>query len=438
MKNQSFLIIIFILVLALFYFHHPKKVLAGTNDNVWGWAWSGNIGWIKFNNCTDPSNPATCGNINYGVNISTDGNLTGYAWSENIGWIWFDPPGPYPSSPNYSARVDLTSGEISGWAKAIAGGTSGSGGWDGWIKLRGTIQGGGSYGVSIATTTGPIREFRGWAWGGDDNASEAVIGWISFNCAERGNCATSNYKVMTSFNQLPTARNLSVDPPNSNDYCGITGYPPVRLRWEFYDPSGLTQSAYQIQIDDNPDFSPPIIVDTGKVISSASSFVVAPPYQTLSWGRTYYWRIKVWNSQNVSSDWIVYQNNTPPPESFTTISQPFPFVNVNWNPQNPAVNQTVQFCSVPESGKCETQPSGGWTQCYVSPCTWYWTFPSDWEYATGSSSSSKNPAGQFTLAGDKTFNLEVRDNRGYSCRACPLGCTLNVRRLPIWFPIPPR
>ena len=97
-------------------------VKAGVSDNAWGWVWSDNIGWVSFNNCGDPADPATCGAINYGVNIEdVGGAFSGYAWSDNIGWVRFDPNGPYPESPNYSSQVGLTTGNASGWARACAG-----------------------------------------------------------------------------------------------------------------------------------------------------------------------------------------------------------------------------------------------------------------------------------------------------------------------------
>ncbi len=139
--------ILFLAGLIICGFLGTSQIFAGTANNVSGWAWSSNIGWISFN-CT---NRGTCATVNYGVNIARDpgnpaiGNFSGYAWSANIGWIHFAPAGPYPAAPHHSARVDLATGIVSGWARALAH----DGGWAGWIKLRGT-----NYGVSISTTTG--------------------------------------------------------------------------------------------------------------------------------------------------------------------------------------------------------------------------------------------------------------------------------------------
>src|SRR3989344_3175772 len=68
-------------------FPGASNVQAASTDNVSGFVWSENIGWISLNSTRDGS--AT----SYGVNISPmtgTGIFSGYAWSENIGWISFN------------------------------------------------------------------------------------------------------------------------------------------------------------------------------------------------------------------------------------------------------------------------------------------------------------------------------------------------------------
>ena len=121
-------------------------VQAGTGDNVAGFAWSYNVGWISFNSTdcdTDedgtyegasenggaaPSGCPSSGTVDdYGVKIdSATGNFSGYAWSSNVGWISFDrsdtgnPPSDDPGSgAGPIAKVDFVSavpGEINSWA----------------------------------------------------------------------------------------------------------------------------------------------------------------------------------------------------------------------------------------------------------------------------------------------------------------------------------
>ena len=192
--------------------------VAGSSDNISGFAWSSNIGWISFNstNCdSSPEDglsdgvPAGCPAAgtaipDYGVNIaplSGTGIFSGYAWSENIGWIDFAPAGPYPEAPNNSAQINWTTGDVTGWARALSYG----GGWDGWIKLSGTA-GLASYGVTFNSST---NEFEGYAWGSD------VIGWIDFN----SNLSNSNGGPLGS-----VVLTIPNDPPLTPDILGpVTG-----------------------------------------------------------------------------------------------------------------------------------------------------------------------------------------------------------------------
>ena len=167
----------------------PKErgyVYAETDDNMSGYAWSSNIGWISFN-CT---NTATCAASDYGVHVDDSqkplgvGDFSGEAWSSNIGWVSFNrldtgnPPGaPFNSGSGPIAQIDWATGNVTGWTRALA---ADGNGWDGWIKLSGTWANGVRFNAN---------EFKGYAWGSD------VVGWVSFNCADAGVCSVSNYKV---------------------------------------------------------------------------------------------------------------------------------------------------------------------------------------------------------------------------------------------------
>jgi len=215
-KSLLFLILLLNLVFSLFFIANEAK--AGDADNVSGWAWSENIGWISFN-CDNPELPAPrCAN-DYGVNIDpSTGVFSGYAWSENIGWIDFGPAGPYPDLPNYSACLDFPSSgqtcdgtgdyQASGWAKVLSNNS--------WIKLKGqtTETPPTDYGVSWDPADN--QELKGWAW------SDIVIGWISFNCKDGGYneatgehyniCGTSNYKVVAEVDNTPPTVSVIYEP----------------------------------------------------------------------------------------------------------------------------------------------------------------------------------------------------------------------------------
>ena len=159
-------------------------VEAASADNVHGWAWSSNIGWVSFN-CTDGGNGGidVCASSNYGVNLDGAGLMTGYAWSSNIGWISFN-ASDLSGCPLAPCKAQLVGTALTGWARALAGGTAGSGGWSGWISLNCTSAPGDActghpYGVVLNGNA-----FEQFAWDADMDivfGGNIGIGWLQFN-----------------------------------------------------------------------------------------------------------------------------------------------------------------------------------------------------------------------------------------------------------------
>jgi len=375
-------------IIVLFPLFLAKKTQAGSGDNVSGWAWSENIGWISFNSTSDGSS------VDYGVNVNLgNGKFSGYAWSENIGWLSFNEidTGPPPSndpcadasciakitSPGQLGKSDVY---IDGWARALAY----DGGWDGWIRF--------DHGQSGEVYIDKDGDFHGWAWGSD------VVGWISFNSSDPG-AGGAAYKVilnLVGLNNPPSAINLSVTQGN---YCGVP-YPPVYLSWEYSDPDNIPagtdpQSAYQVQVDNNSNFSSPEI-DSGKVASGSSEY--API--NLSYNTTYFWRVMVWDSRDVSSVWAYGP-------SFTTPLHPYPSCDFEWSPQRPALGEVVDFTD-------KSLAYGG-----ATIINWSWIF----ENGDPSSSSEQNASTTFIAWGTGNQNqvsLRVTDNDGFSCSTSKL------------------
>lgn len=185
--------IVGVLFVALYLFNpsflKAPKVESATNS-LSGFAWSDTVGWFSFNNTSDGSTPV------YSVKADTvTGDFSGSAWSENLGWVSFDrtatnnpPSAPFNGGSGAIASLDLTTGKVTGWARALAGcentpgvpvtSCTGSGagaaslGWDGWIRLSDDADTNWvNKGISVALTTG---QFSGFAWGSD------VVGWIDF------------------------------------------------------------------------------------------------------------------------------------------------------------------------------------------------------------------------------------------------------------------
>lgn len=174
--KSSILALVLIVAGVFVYYHTPT--LAGSTDNIAGYAWSSNIGWISLNSANE------AGAVNYGVTADASGALFGYAWSGNLGWLSFNASelSGCPArvdNPMCAPKIDRASGAFRGFARVCAGTIDGDcasaprdDGWDGWISLRGENP---SYGVSAGV--GSPCTMSGWAWGGP------VIGWVNFDGA---------------------------------------------------------------------------------------------------------------------------------------------------------------------------------------------------------------------------------------------------------------
>jgi hypothetical protein len=407
-----------ILLLSFFIFLLAVSTIADSSDNVSGFAWSSNIGWISFNNTSGG------GATNYGVNINlSTGVLDGYAWSRGtdanlggIGWISFNrsDTGAPPAAPDYGtylARVDLGSGQISGWARALAYG----GGWDGWIKLAGNgLSWNGSqctgtndyqntnqcnWGVKINTSD---SSFSGYAW------SDMVIGWISFK--------GSNYGVIIgpgSFNQPP---NQPTFPATAEtwDNCSLQATSKVTLSWIYSDPENDPQDAYQVLVDNNSDFSSPAIDSCispePNTCLSGNSSQSYTPITPLDWNTTYYWKVKVKDNQG---NWSIFSNS----RSFIAPSHAYPWVDFSWLPALPKAKELIQFTD-------QTIYYGG-----ASGQSW------SWDFGDLGTASVRNPTHSYLTQGTYLVRLGVCDNSSPSPYCC-IGTNARQKSLQISFPLP--
>lgn len=176
-----------------------NNALASKTDNVFGWMWSDNIGWISLNNCSDP---VTCSGPDYGVKIDhKNNNVTGTAWSSNVGWISFN-SWDWADCPPTSCTQYNNFGK-GGWARALNGiytphptdGRDNRGGFDGWISLGGSNP---TYGLIIDTKTDVsakltsgfknmvVNPIEGYAWGSN------VIGWVQAGSSVHGAYVIAN------------------------------------------------------------------------------------------------------------------------------------------------------------------------------------------------------------------------------------------------------
>ena len=360
MKKTLPIIIISALILITFGFlwiNNPAQAEVAPEDqfSLFGWAWSGNIGWISFNGEDENADG------DYSSVIGLDGNVTGYAWSENIGWIKFDDLSGYPAEPDYSAKVDIDGylpgceqGQICGWARALAG-TDSSDGWDGWIRMDSD----GSYqGATVEESNSPDynSKITGWAWGSD------VVGWVSMNCENDGsNCSSSDYGVETDFEiETPTVGDPDL-PPSTNisikqlDYCNETT-PPIRAEWDYDSPYNLDQGGFQVQVvERGTEFNGEGWDPVRKVMDSCTNCIFPQseggtyweenvPYSNpnnytfsdrLNFDTEYTARVQVWDKYGIRSEWVE--------KDFKTRIR-YPQVDIELDrPQPPTVEEATYF-----------------------------------------------------------------------------------------------
>jgi hypothetical protein len=392
----SFLILSFGFLLSF----NLSQVKAGSEHDIFGWAWSENIGWLSFNsiNC-DANNdgksdgtPTGCPAAgttmaDYGVNIdSSSGDFSGYAWSENLGWISFnrsdtgDPPSnPYKNS-GAIARLNPGNGEVKGWARVLSIG----GGWDGWIRFCDNTVAKCSGANQIAKVNSD-GSWQGWAW------SDMVVGWISL--------------ADVIYNAAPNKPSLSSD----ISYCsGLAGIGLVNFSWDYQDPDNDPQAYYQIQVE-RTSYPAGLLVDcqvsqtvsSGQQGTSAVRIVSSPTAALcdlpsfvgdIDYNASFRAKVRVKDSDGLWSDWSGWLD-------FSTQSHASPFVDFSWSPQNPAVGEKTLFSD-------ESIAYGG---AVISG--WSWTF-SD---ATPTASSEQDPEVVFASAGTKNITLVVSDSHGFSC-----------------------
>lgn len=344
-QNNKVLFVGAFLSVLFFFIFGLGEVKAGIEHNVWGWAWSSNIGWISFNNTSGG------GSINYGVHITeknpATGIFSGYAYYDiddpntpvdETGWISFNrsdtgsPPGE-PDYGTYLAQVDFQTGEVSGWARALFFGS----GWDGWIKLKNHADDWGEdYGIYINKNTG---DFHGWAWGYD------VISWISFNCQDQGICGQSNYKVETSFVfNHPPNKPLPVGEGETWQHCAIQALSIPTFEWTYSDPENDPQAGYEIRIDNDSDF---LVVDPEEFMDSGGGSTSYTPVPAdwanyMDWDTDYWWIVRVQDDYENWSEWS-------DPDYFKTPESAYPWPDFSWLPARPALGESVNFTDESES-----------------------------------------------------------------------------------------
>ena len=229
--------------------------------------------------------------------------------------------------------------------------------------------------------------------------------------AERGAATPAEARTpVTITNSPPSVPTVTITTP---DYC-VSG-PSAFVSWTYSDPEGNPQSAYQVQADDTgSSWNPPLMVDTGKVNGSGTSYYTGNGVPPWNWQVTYKARVKVWDSLNIESAW-------KDSGSWSTPKHAYPLVNFTWVPfLNPSANQPIQF----------TDQTVFYDTSGVGQRAWNWLF------GDGGNSTTQNPPHTYINNGTYNITETVTDKDGYSCA---LTKPINIERpIPVWKEVSPK
>jgi hypothetical protein len=215
----------------------------------------------------------------------------------------------------------------------------------------------------------------------------------------------------------PSVSNVKVTEPN---YC--SSGPAVTTTWDYSDPEGTPQSAYQVQIDDNNSFNSPE-VDTGKVVSASRTYFGGQGI--LQFNTTYRARVRVWDSGDLPSNWVVMSICQGPgcagnQQSWKTPKHAYPMVDFSWLPNPGRSNEPVNF-----TDGTTFYDSGG-----AGQRGWTWDFQTDGSI----DSNQQNPSYTYTSMNTFAVTETVSDKDNFVCSRAK---QIQVRRsIPVWKEVP--
>jgi len=152
-----------------------------------------------------------------------------------------------------------------------------------------------------------------------------------------------------------------------NSGCGAG---TIWLEWKYFEEApSKNQSKYQIQIDNNADFSSPEInrivqnLDNPSGTINKQAFTISgttlnPIDGNLAFNTTYYWRVQVWDNATIpvggnSSDWYYGgTTKTAPGTTFSTLAHALPCPEIDCSVPTPPGTLTSGDTTCNETSKC--------------------------------------------------------------------------------------
>ncbi len=238
-----------------------SNVRAGASDNVFGYAFAKDFGYLSMN-CNNTPNLDGSGaraddcSVPYGTTIATNNKFSGLSWGPNIGWVCWGAacngmqlPGGVTLPSDFAAQVSVgaaTKGNLDGHA------TSGKGGYamtfpsGGEVALSGTATDGSPFGVFVNTTGATTSNTNGRCK--NDDGTDMTVGAGEF-CG-LGYNATLGFINFRGLITIP--RDIGQDPPTVTPLSpNTTTKNPTTtptFRWATIDPEGDPQTQAELAV----------------------------------------------------------------------------------------------------------------------------------------------------------------------------------------------
>ena len=221
------------------------------------------------------------------------------------------------------------------------------------------------------------------------------------------------------------ASNLYANNLNITDsiFTGIPGSGLVFFFWNYNNASSNPESkfAFQMAGENDPSFSSPVIdrvfgdlsLDPSSINQQSVLIHQDKAPDAIVYNKTYYWRVKVWDSLGISSDWAFGG-------LYKKIGHPNPYPAFTFSLQNTAAGSVVSF----------TNKSICYDNKGVAACKEY-----AWDFGDNHFSASGNPTHTYLAEGVFNATLRVYDDTGYyeTSRAISIANMVkNTRPVPVW------